>query len=37
MSKVFRDYEEISERLLEGREVTKVLIGINAEGICKTY
>lgn len=32
MSKVFRDYEEISERLLEGREVTKVLIGINAEG-----
>ena len=30
--KVFRDYAEVNEKLLEGFTVVKVLTGINAEG-----
>ncbi len=30
--KVFRDYAEVNEKLLEGFTVTKVSTGINAEG-----
>ena len=31
MAKVFRDYAEVSEKLLEGFTVAEVLTGINAE------
>lgn len=31
MKKVFRDYEEVNEALLEGFTVAKVELGINAE------
>lgn len=31
MAKVFRDYAEVNDKLLEGFKVTKVLTGINAE------
>lgn len=31
MSKVFRDYAEVNEKLLEGFTVVKALTGINAE------
>lgn len=31
MTKVFRDYAEINEKLMEGFTVAKVSIGINAE------
>lgn len=31
MAKVFRDYAEVSENMMEGFTVTKVLTGINAE------
>lgn len=30
--KVFRDYAEVNEKLMEGFTVAKVSIGINAEG-----
>ena len=30
--RVFRDYAEVNEKLLEGFTVTKVSTGINAEG-----
>ena len=30
--KVFRDYAELNEKLLQGFTVAEVLIGINAEG-----
>lgn len=32
MSKVFRDYTEVNESMMEGFTVTKVSTGINAEG-----
>lgn len=32
MAKVFRDYAEVSESLMEGFTVAKVSTGINAEG-----
>ena len=32
MAKVFRDYAEVSESMLEGFTVAKVSIGINTEG-----
>ncbi len=32
MAKVFRDYAEASESMMEGFTVAKVSIGINAEG-----
>ena len=32
MAKVFRDYAEVNEKLLEGFTVAEVLTGINAEG-----
>lgn len=32
MAKVFRDYAEVSESMMEGSTVTKVSTGINAEG-----
>lgn len=32
MAKVFRDYVEVSESMMEGFTVAKVSIGINAEG-----
>ncbi|EOS34353.1 hypothetical protein C804_01601 [Lachnospiraceae bacterium A4] len=32
MAKVFRDYAEVSENMMEGFTVTKVSTGINAEG-----
>lgn len=32
MAKVFRDYAEINESMMEGFTVVEVLIGINAEG-----
>lgn len=32
MAKVFRDYTEVSENMMEGFTVTKVSTGINAEG-----
>lgn len=32
MAKVFRDYAEVNEKLLDGFKVTKVFTGINAEG-----
>lgn len=32
MAKVFRDYAEVNERLLEGFTIAEVLTGINAEG-----
>ena len=32
MSKVFRDYTEVNESMMEGFMVTKVSTGINAEG-----
>lgn len=32
MAKVFRDYAEVSESMMEGFTVAKVSIGINAEG-----
>ena len=32
MSKVFRDYTEVNESMMEGFAVTKVSTGINAEG-----
>ncbi len=32
MAKVFRDYAEVNENTMEGFTVTKVSIGINAEG-----
>lgn len=31
MAKVFRDYAEVNEKLLEGFTVAEVLTGINAE------
>jgi len=30
--KVFRDYAEVDEKLLEGFTVAEIMIGINAEG-----
>lgn len=32
MAKVFRDYAEVNEKLLEGFTVAEILTGINAEG-----
>ena len=32
MAKVFRDYAEVNESMMEGFTVTKVSTGINAEG-----
>lgn len=32
MAKVFRDYAEVSESMMEGFTVTKVSTGINAKG-----
>lgn len=32
MTKIFRDYAEVNEKLMEGFTVVKVSIGINAEG-----
>ena len=34
MAKVFRDYAEVNEKLLEGFTVAEVLTGINAEDNC---
>ena len=32
MAKVFRDYAEVNESMMEGSTVTRVSAGINAEG-----